>query len=129
MTKTILSQVYEYAIKRKYVDIVLLMIYTGFRASEFLNIENKNINFEEQYVACEMKTDVGQHRVVPIHDAILPFFKRYYRKENKYLFMTPSGRTLLRNYKNRNSRCIICILCVYYVSKSIPFLDMEKPRK
>ena len=28
-----------------YVDIILIMIYTGLRASEFLNIENKNINF------------------------------------------------------------------------------------
>lgn len=141
LTKTVLSQVYEYAMKRKYVDInivdlcdwdytetkekmhkpftedeikmlwqkkdilyvdiILILIYTGLRASEFLNIENKNINFDEQYVICGMKTAAGKNRVVPIRDAILPFFKRYYRKGNKYLFPNTKGGayyyTLFRN--------------------------------
>ena len=78
-----------------YIDIILILIYTGLRASEFLNIENKNINFDEQYVICGMKTAAGKNRVVPIHDAILPFFKRYYRKGNKYLFPNTKGGALL----------------------------------
>ncbi|MFQ7271857.1 MAG: tyrosine-type recombinase/integrase [Blautia producta] len=59
------------------------------------------MNFDEQYVICGMKTAAGKNRVVPIHDAILPFFKRYYRKGNKYLFPNTKGGayyyTLFRN--------------------------------
>lgn len=141
MAKTVLSQMYEYAIKRRYVetnivnfcdwdytdsaeqahtpfsddeiralweqkdllyvDIILIMIYTGLRMSEFLEIENENIHFDEQYVICGKKTAAGIDRVVPIHSAILPFFKRYYKKSNKYLFPNTKGRvyyyTLFKN--------------------------------
>lgn len=141
MAKTVASQMYEYAIKRQYieinvpnlcdwdytdsnepahtpfsddeiaklwkqknllyVDIILIMIYTGLRASEFLEIENKNIHFDEQYVVCGKKTDAGINRIVPIHDAVLPFFKRYYKEGNRYLFPNTKGNayyyTLFRN--------------------------------
>jgi integrase len=84
-----------------YVDIILIMIYTGLRASEFLEIENENINFDEQYIICGKKTDAGRNRVVPIHDAILPFIRRYYKETNKYLFPNTKGHayyyTLFRN--------------------------------
>lgn len=141
MAKTVVSQMYEYAIKRRYVetnivnlcdwdytdsaeqahipfsddeiqtlweqkdllyvDIILIMIYTGLRMSEFLEIENENIHFDEQYVICGKKTAAGTDRIVPIHSAILPFFKRYYKKSNKYLFPNTKGRvyyyTLFKN--------------------------------
>ena len=84
-----------------YVDVILIMIYTGLRASEFLEIENEKINFEEQYIICGKKTEAGKNRVVPIHDAIMPFIKRYYKETNKYLFPNTKGNayyyTLFRN--------------------------------
>lgn len=135
MAKTVLYQMYEYAIKQmgiceknyaeyvvweytnseeqmhipfsdqeikqlwcekdyKDVDKVLILIYTGLRAKEFLSIETKNIHLQEQYLIAGMKTAAGTDRIVPIHDAILPLIKKYYNPRNKYLFQNTRGREL-----------------------------------
>lgn len=75
----------------QYVDIILMMIYTGFRASEFIALENKNIHIEERYIIGGMKTTAGKNRTVPIHKKVLPLFQKYYNKENKYLLNNTKG--------------------------------------
>ncbi|MBE5867942.1 MAG: hypothetical protein E7293_03160 [Lachnospiraceae bacterium] len=132
MAKTVLYQMYEYAIKQlqlceknyaeyviweytntetqmhvpfseaeikklweekdfKDVDKTLMLIYSGLRAQEFLSIETKNIHLAEGYFIAGMKTEAGTNRTIPIHDDVLPFFKRYYSKRNKYLFQNTKG--------------------------------------
>ena len=51
----------------------LILIYTGLRIGELLNIKREDINFEEQYIIGGSKTEAGRNRVIPIHDKILPF--------------------------------------------------------
>ena len=41
-----------------------------------------------------MKTEAGTDRTIPIHDAILPLFKRYYNRNNKYLFQNTRGNAM-----------------------------------
>jgi len=135
MARTVLSQMYDYAIKKmiiceknyadyvtweyteseepmhipfsadeiaklwelkdfKDVDKVLILIYTGLRASEFLSIKTKDIHLEEHYLVAGMKTEAGIDRVVPIHDAILPMIKKYYNPKNKFLFQNTRGNAL-----------------------------------
>lgn len=77
-----------------YVDVILMMIYTGMRASEFISIEKKNVNLKERFLIGGMKTEAGTDRTIPIHDAVLPFFKRYYNQGNKYLITNMSGKAL-----------------------------------
>lgn len=77
-----------------FVDVILMMIYTGLRASEFISIERKNVNLQEKYIIGGMKTEAGTNRTVPIHDAVLPFFKRYYNQGNRYLMTNMSGKAL-----------------------------------
>lgn len=74
------------------VDIILMMIYTGFRTSEFLGIENKNVNIKERYIIGGIKTNAGTNRTVPISKKILPLIEKYYSKENKYLISNPSKK-------------------------------------
>lgn len=135
MAKTVLSQMYEYAIKQldiceknfadhvvweytetetqkhipfsdteikklwdnknfKDVDKILMLIYTGLRAKEFLSIETKNIHLKERYLIAGMKTEAGTDRIIPIHDAILPFIKNYYNTHNRYLFQNTRGNAM-----------------------------------
>lgn len=77
-----------------FADIMLMMIYTGMRASEFISIERKNVHIKEQYLVGGMKTEAGTDRTIPIHDSILPFFRRYYNQGNRYLTTTLSGKKL-----------------------------------
>jgi integrase len=78
----------------KDVDKVLMLIYTGMRASEFLGIEIKKVNLKEKYLVGGMKTDAGIDRTIPIHDAVLPLFKKYYNPKNKYLLQNTKGNAM-----------------------------------
>lgn len=56
------------------VQMILLMIYSGYRIKAFETIE---INLEEEYLKGGVKTSAGKGRIVPIHSAILPFAKLF----------------------------------------------------
>lgn len=77
-----------------FADIMLMMIYTGMRASEFVSIERKNVHLDDQYLIGGMKTEAGTNRTIPIHDAVLPFFRRYWNQGNKFLITNLKGKPL-----------------------------------
>ncbi|WP_020006835.1 site-specific integrase [Salinicoccus albus] len=49
------------------IDTVLIMIYTGLRPGELVEVKNKNIYLEERYFRGGFKTEAGTNRLVPIH--------------------------------------------------------------
>jgi integrase len=59
-------------------DIVLILIYTGLRISEFLRVSTKDdVDIEGEYFFVrESKTEAGTNRIVPIHKQILPLIKK-----------------------------------------------------
>ena len=71
--------------------VVLMLIYTGMRCSEFLQLETANIHPEERYMIGGMKTEAGRNRVIPIHKRIQPILKEFYDKNNKYLYPNSIG--------------------------------------
>lgn len=70
----------------KYVDIILIGCYSGFRPSELLDIKTENINLGEGYIVGGMKTEAGRDRKVPIHPLIRPLIEKRYDKDSEYLF-------------------------------------------
>ncbi len=84
----------------KYYQIVLMLIYSGVRISEILNLKREDVNLNEQYFDVKLsKTDNGIRRV-PIADKVLPFFKNWYNDgESEYLLHTENGNKFdYRNY-------------------------------
>lgn len=85
-------------------DIPLILLYSGLRISELLELKTENVNIEEKTInIIKSKTAAGV-RVVPIHNKILPLIKKRYEENNTYLIMN-SGRkmaysTFLREYWN-----------------------------
>lgn len=73
-------------------DIQLILLHTGMRIEELLILENKNINLEEGYFVGGLKTAAGKNRIIPIHHEILNIIRRYYNKNNKYLFTMANGK-------------------------------------
>lgn len=63
------------------VQMILLLIYTGFRIKAF---ETMEINLEEGYFKGGVKTAAGKGRIVPIHRAILPFAKKFRKNFPNY---------------------------------------------
>lgn len=81
----------------RYVDMVLIGIYSGFRPSELCNIEVKNVDLENNIIVEGMKTDAGRNRKVPIHPLIKPLIeerlKQAIKLDSKWLFNSPYSQT------------------------------------
>ena len=69
----------------KYTDIVIILLYTGLRINELLEMKKENVNIEERYLYGGKKTKAGKTRITPIHDDIFDLVKKYYDNSNVYL--------------------------------------------
>ena len=67
------------------VDTVLMLIYTGMRPSELLNMKCENVNLAEHYMIGGSKTDAGRSRIIPLHDDIMPLVEKRMAAGNNFL--------------------------------------------
>lgn len=56
-----------------WADTVLMLIYMGWRISEFLSLKKDDIDLTARTIKGGKKTASGKRRIVPIHPRILPF--------------------------------------------------------
>ncbi|EPR10184.1 tyrosine-type recombinase/integrase [Ruminiclostridium papyrosolvens] len=83
-----------------YINVILMLIYSGVRVSELLDLKKINVSLKEQWFdITESKTNAGIRRV-PIADKVLPYFQHWMSKNQcEYLLSTPDGEHFLyRNY-------------------------------
>ena len=83
-----------------YFNVILILIYSGCRISELLDLKKENVNIKERWFdITASKTDAGI-RKVPISDKILPFFEYWYNLNDcEYLLSTPDAQHFeYRNY-------------------------------
>ena len=73
------------------VDVVLIYIYTGLRASELLEILTENVFLDKHYMVGGLKTENGYNRLIPICDKILPLVKNRLDPNKKYLINNKFG--------------------------------------
>lgn len=85
------------------VRIILCLIYTGFRLSEFFGITRDGVHLNELvepdgtrravsgYLVGGLKTEAGRNRVVPINRRILDYIVGFYAQGGKYLVQTAAG--------------------------------------
>ena len=72
-------------------DILIILLYTGMRIEELLNVETSNIHIEEKYMVGGLKTAYGKDRIIPLHSKIIPLILNYYNTDNKLLFQDENG--------------------------------------
>ena len=58
-----------------FAKVALVLILSGFRKSELLNMRASDVHLDERWMKGGMKTAAGKDRVVPIHRFILPFMR------------------------------------------------------
>ena len=98
-TKEEVEKVWKYT-DNEYCSVILMLIYSGCRVSELLDLKKENINLEERWFdVTASKTEAGI-RKVPIAKKTLPFFEYWMSKNDcPYLLSTPDGEHFLyRNY-------------------------------
>ena len=82
-----------------YAQIVLMLIYSGVRVSELLDLKREDVHIDEHcFNVVRSKTSSGI-RMVPIHDKTYPIFQKWYEEGCEYLLHTPDGgHFAYRNY-------------------------------
>ena len=66
-----------YASDTKSKDLVMILIYTGMRISELLNINEVH----DDYIIAGVKTKAGKHRIIPIHPQIKDSLNRFLKRK------------------------------------------------
>lgn len=80
------------------VAYTLILIYTGFRIGEFLNVKREDIDFDNWTITGGSKSTAGKNRVVPVHPRIRPLIKRFIERDGT--LCTLSLTTFRRKYRD-----------------------------
>lgn len=95
-----IQKLFDNVNKMDFIDTILIMIYTGLRVGELLDIRIKNVKLDEDYMVGGFKTEAGRNRTIPINSKIKPYIKKYYEmnKDKEYLITNFQGNQM--NYSN-----------------------------
>lgn len=80
-----IAKLWLYEGKIDHVDTILILIYTGWRIGELLNIKKEHVNLEYGYFVGGSKTEAGKNRIIPIHHKIRPLVEKRYYSCTEYL--------------------------------------------
>lgn len=75
-----------------YYDISLILLYTGLRITELLEMKKENVFLNERYMIGGIKTKAGKNRMIPIHSFILGKIEKYMNTPGKYLINNSGTR-------------------------------------
>lgn len=62
---------------KPYADVILILIYTGWRIGELLALDCSDIDTTAWTMTGGAKTEAGKNRIVPIHNSIKPYVEKY----------------------------------------------------
>lgn len=76
------------------IDSVLIMLYTGVRISELLELKVDDIHLEERWIDLRGTKTKAAKRIVPIHQKIIPLFEKRLagKGADDYLFHNANGK-------------------------------------
>ena len=73
-------------------EIAVVLIYTGMRINELLQMERENVHLADRYMIGGEKTEAGRNRAIPIHREIAPIIERWMNEgESHWLLHTAAG--------------------------------------
>lgn len=89
--------------KIKYVDLLLIQAYSGWRPQEMGLIKLENVHLDEDWCLGGMKTKAGSDRVVPIHPKIKHLVSAKYKEAvtlgSEFLINCTDGKTHQNTHK------------------------------
>lgn len=81
-----IKEILEYD-KHDMIYTLKIMLYTGVRIAELLELRNENVFLDDGYMIGGLKTAAGKDRIIPIHDEIKLLIKKLHDPKNKYLIV------------------------------------------
>jgi len=81
-----------------WVDTILIMIYSGMRISEMLELTKFNVDLKEGIITGGLKTEAGRGRIIPINPKIMSFIKKWYARNGAALICREGGKKMSAKY-------------------------------
>lgn len=78
-------------------ELPLILLYTGMRASELINLKSTDINRKQRYLKVTSSKTKAGIRIIPIHHRIWPFIE--YRLSNKWIIEERNYVSLSHSFK------------------------------
>lgn len=89
-----------WAIDTPYSHMILILLYTGLRIGELLNLRKQDIYRRSSYlIVRHAKTKASECRIIPLHRRIIPLIELLYIYTDDYLF-TVSYTTFRKHFQN-----------------------------
>lgn len=82
-----------------WANTILILIYTGMRIGELLNLTRFNIDIEHMLITGGSKTEAGKDRIIPIHPKIQQHVKYWYNKNTDYLITRNDNKIRIDYYR------------------------------
>lgn len=90
-----INRLWQETERNEYISVVLMLLYSGVRISELLDLKKENVHIAEHYFdVIESKTDAGI-RKVPIADRTMPFFERWMQNGSDYLICNVESNKMI----------------------------------
>lgn len=99
-----IDRLWAWSSNNEYVQVILMLIYSGVRPGELFDLKAIDVNLEERFFNIRMGKNKNAIRRVPIHHKTLPFFKQWLNKGTEYLITNLSGRKF--NFKTNHGSYI-----------------------
>lgn len=93
-----IKRLFEIAKADIYATPILIMIYTGLRIGELMQLTKFNIDLDNMVITGGIKTDAGKDRIIPIHKKIQGFIKEWYNKEGTTLIVNKRNQPMTANH-------------------------------
>lgn len=77
-----------------WADTALILCYTGFRVSEFLELTPESYHPSGDYLQGGKKTAAGRDRIVPVHPGIKPYLTAWLARGGERIICNPDGAAL-----------------------------------
>lgn len=84
-----------------YMEIPLILIYTGMRIGELATCKLEYINLEDRYILHGSKTKSGKNRIIPIPKKIYPTIERLCKRNKEYL-IEKDGQKVKSDYMRKS---------------------------
>jgi integrase len=97
-----INLLWDYVDNDEYTSVALMLIYSGVRISELLNLKKINVHIEERYFeVTDSKTKSGI-RIVPIAEKVVAFFEHWMIKDSEYLITGKKDQHVSHTYFREN---------------------------
>jgi len=78
----------------EYVDTILIMIYSGLRIGELLQVKVEDVDLDNRIITGGIKTDAGRDRAIPINNKILGLVEQRMQRGHKYLVTNAANKQM-----------------------------------